>query len=42
MIPAQFLKENADVFKPNAKVYIELLKEKCDFREVKKAWDRRG
>ncbi|KAL7989342.1 hypothetical protein Chor_012008 [Crotalus horridus] len=33
MIPAQFLKENADVFKPNAKVYIELLMEKCDFKE---------
>uniref|UniRef100_A0A670YQ75 Zinc phosphodiesterase ELAC protein 2 n=1 Tax=Pseudonaja textilis TaxID=8673 RepID=A0A670YQ75_PSETE len=33
MIPAQFLKENANVFKPNAKVYIESLMEKCDFRE---------
>ncbi|KAG8128894.1 hypothetical protein E2320_015627 [Naja naja] len=34
MIPAQFLKENANVFKPNAKVYIESLMEKCDFRET--------
>uniref|UniRef100_A0A2D4KBI3 Zinc phosphodiesterase ELAC protein 2 n=1 Tax=Micrurus paraensis TaxID=1970185 RepID=A0A2D4KBI3_9SAUR len=33
MIPAQFLKENANVFKPNAKVYIESLMEKCNFRE---------
>uniref|UniRef100_A0A8C5SXS1 Zinc phosphodiesterase ELAC protein 2 n=1 Tax=Laticauda laticaudata TaxID=8630 RepID=A0A8C5SXS1_LATLA len=33
MIPAQFLKENANVFKPNANVYIESLMEKCGFRE---------
>ncbi|XP_063148646.1 zinc phosphodiesterase ELAC protein 2 [Candoia aspera] len=33
MIPAQFLKENSEVFKPSAKVYIESLMEKCGFRE---------
>ncbi|XP_007433954.1 zinc phosphodiesterase ELAC protein 2 [Python bivittatus] len=33
MIPAQFLKENCDIFKPSAKMYTELLMEKCDFRE---------